>query len=81
MLAGLYRKAELGNATPASRFQLVSMAWTACSLALRAMAFLCSLLLARLERKKTLHVFTGRGEFLQRIAEILHSRVGSMQPL
>lgn len=81
MLAGLYRRAELGNATPASHFQLVSMAWTACSLALMAMAFLCSLLLGRLERKKTLHVFTGRGGFSQRVTETFHSHVGSTQPL
>lgn len=61
VLAGLYRSAELGNVTPASHFQLVSMAWPACSLAVMAMAFLCSLLLRSLERKKLLQVFTGGG--------------------
>lgn len=81
MLAGLYRRAELGNATRASHFQPVSMVWTACSLAVTAMAFLCSLLLGRLERKKPLQVSTGRGGFSQRVTETFLSHVGSTQPL
>lgn len=47
VLAGLYRSAELGNATPVLYFQLVTMAWTGCSLAVRAMAFLRSVLLSK----------------------------------
>lgn len=81
VLAGL---AELGNVTPASHFQLVSMAWPACSLAVMAMAFLCSLLLRSLERKKLLQVFTGVGGWggwgrwggSQRVLETSLSHVG-----
>ena len=45
VLEGLYRSAELGNAPPVLHFQLVTMAWTGCSLAVMAMAFLCPVLL------------------------------------
>lgn len=45
VLSGLYRSAELGNATPVLHFQLVTMAWTGCSLAVMAMAFLHPVLL------------------------------------
>lgn len=45
VLAGLYRRAELGNATPVLHFQLVTMAWTGCSLAVMARAFLCPVVL------------------------------------
>lgn len=45
VLTGLYRSAELGNATPVLHFQLVTMAWTGRSLAVMTMAFLCPVLL------------------------------------
>lgn len=45
VLAGLYRGAELGNATSVLHFQLVTMAWKGCSLAVMVMAFLCPVLL------------------------------------
>lgn len=61
MLAGLYRSAEHGNATPVLHFQLVTMAWTGCSLAVTAMAFLCPLLLNKYAQKP-LKVFTGSFE-------------------
>lgn len=57
VLAGLYRSAELGNATPVLHFQLVTMAWTGCSLAVMAMAFLCPVVLNKYAQKP-LKVFT-----------------------
>lgn len=55
VLAGLYRSAELGNAIPVLHFQQVTMAWTGCSLAVMAMAFLCPLPLIGIESSEYFH--------------------------
>lgn len=73
VLAGLNRGAELGNATPVPHFQLVTMAWTGCSLAVMAMAFLCPVPLNKYAQKP-LKVFN---QFLlQRVGEILLFSLG-----
>lgn len=73
VLAGLYRGAELGNTTPVPHFRLVTMAWTGCSLAVMAMAFLRPVPLNKYAQKP---LKVSNWFLLQRVWEILLFSLG-----